>query len=527
VDREIQRLVTPRGWVRWQFAQPICIARGALLPLNDAPSPSDFPQETRKRRHGMQSQKNYVSELIRVSWALIALRLNQKQVIFNEKNSAMILNRATIGGAMHQILQELRDLLESIVQQIMSTITTDDPAGLVHNNWSFPNLTRSELSDMAQSIVEEIDESDAEDLGERENLLSDYRRRLQYLRKNTLPNLWNNANQGISAYIITLNGLRCALKPVLNASTTADAATRLRRLTARLRGMESKLDGLEPRTETLSKMIGRIEDAYNAADQLPADLESLSEARQQIENIIRAANADHAKIVNARDEATSIDARLRECSKHAEAALGRCETAYAAATSVGLAAAFSERSKGLSWSLALWVAGLIVALAAGSYLGSLQLHSLSGLLNAPSASPSLVTINIMLAALSVGAPVWFSWLATKQIGQRFRLAEDYAYKASISRAYEGFRREAARVDVNMEARLLESALDRLDELPLRLVEAETHGSPWHELVSLPVVKDAVKSVPGFVDQVRQLANDSLDRLSLLRRAGSSGKENGD
>ncbi|MFX8523854.1 hypothetical protein ABTM10_20480, partial [Acinetobacter baumannii] len=76
----------------------------------------------------------------------------------------------------------------------------------------------------------------------------------------------------------------------------------------------------------------------------------------------------------------------------------------------------------------------------------------------------------------------------KQIGQRFRLAEDYAFKASISRAYEGFRREAARFDKDMEARLLASALTRLDELPLRLVEPTSHGSPWHELATSDTVK---------------------------------------
>jgi hypothetical protein len=115
--------------------------------------------------------------------------------------------------------------------------------------------------------------------------------------------------------------------------------------------------------------------------------------------------------------------------------------------------------------------------------------------------------------LSVGAPIWFGWLATKQIGQRFRLAEDYAFKASISRAYEGFRREAARVDKNMEARLLASALTRLDELPLRLIETDTHGSPWHELASSDLVKDAMRAVPGFAGQVQALASKAIDAVT--------------
>ena len=123
----------------------------------------------------------------------------------------------------------------------------------------------------------------------------------------------------------------------------------------------------------------------------------------------------------------------------------------------------------------------------------------------------------MLSALSVGAPIWFAWLATKQIGQRFRLSEDYAFKASISRAYEGYRREAARIGgSDMEEKLLASALSRLDELPLRLVETPSHGSPLHELLSSESVKKALGTVPGFVDDVKSMAKRKSQYFYLVQ-----------
>ena len=164
----------------------------------------------------------------------------------------------------------------------------------------------------------------------------------------------------------------------------------------------------------------------------------------------------------------------------------------------------------------IWVGGLISALAAGSYFGSAQLHSLVELFKVPNVSTPVIVLNLLLSALSVGAPVWFAWLSTKQIGQRFLLAEYYAFKASISRAYEGFRREAARFDKDMEAKLLTSALTRLDELPLRLVETVSHGSPWHELVSSNVVKQAMKAVPDFTEQVKDLAGKALGAVSPIK-----------
>src|SRR5690606_10015243 len=102
----------------------------------------------------------------------------------------------------------------------------------------------------------------------------------------------------------------------------------------------------------------------------------------------------------------------------------------------GLAAAFHERSVILGGSIKSWVAGLIIALVAGGYFGSQQIAKLSESMNGSSNPIEIVIINLALAILSVGAPIWFAWISTKQIGDRFKLSEDYAFKASISRAYE-------------------------------------------------------------------------------------------
>ena len=153
---------------------------------------------------------------------------------------------------------------------------------------------------------------------------------------------------------------------------------------------------------------------------------------------------------------------------------------------------------------------MIFALFAGGIIGAVRIVDLERTLTDTTVPAAKVVVNLVVSILSVGAPVWFAWLSTKQIGQRFRLAEDYAFKASVSRAYEGYRREAARVDKDMEAKLLASALSRLDELPLRLIETSTHGSPLHELLSSNAVKQALRGVPGFTDQVRELAIKTVE-----------------
>lgn len=380
---------------------------------------------------------------------------------------------------MHQTLATIQLQLKQIIAQVNSVVPNDEPFGNAHGNWSFPGLTRSELIEEAQSIIDLIDDKGTEDIGSNESRLNDYVRRLVHLQQQTVAQLWNNAGAAVPAFVLTLYGLRKALIPVLTKDGHAEAVVNLRKLTTQLRGMESRLNELNPRTVELKTMVERIEHAYNAADQLPTDLDSLSEARQKIEGLVQDAMKDQVHLSGIREQVDEINKKLVKSDEDARLVLERCETAYSAATSVGLAAAFSERSEALAKSMWFWVAGLVLALVVGSYLGSGQLHALSDLFKVPNASSSVIVLNLLLSLLSVGAPVWFAWLATKQIGQRFRLAEDYAFKASISRAYEGFRREAARFDKDMEARLLASALTRFDELPLRLVETTStvaHGT---------------------------------------------------
>ncbi|NMZ27566.1 hypothetical protein HBO40_08030 [Pseudomonas protegens] len=276
--------------------------------------------------------------------------------------------------------------------------------------------------------------------------------------------------------------------------------------------MESRLRDLSPKTSSVQSMVERIERAYEAADQLPADLETLNEARQRISAISVDAEKDRAQIVVAKENVEATHDSLQSIAEDAASILKQCESVYSSATSVGLAAAFAERSKNLGISMWFWVAGLVTALVVGGAFGSSQLRSLSNLLSQSGTPTALIGLNIMLSVLSVGAPVWFAWLATKQIGQRFRISEDYAFKAAVSRAYEGYRREAVRIDSELEGQLLRSALQRLDEQPLRLVEPTSYGSPWHELLASDSIKDALKSVPGFAESLSRFTKEALDGI---------------
>lgn len=432
---------------------------------------------------------------------------------------------------MHPTLVSIRNELVALSTQIKSSVPNNEPLNVVHGNWSFPGITRDELVMEADLLVQLIDQRGGDALQTNEALLTDYVRRLTFIRGNTVPQMWGNAANAIPAYLITLSGLKKVLEATFQPDEETIEAERneavrtLKRLVKTLRAIEARTSEVDLRSTNLKAIIERIEQAHEAADQLPTDLEELKEKRADLLTLLKEAVADREAVGGKLTEIDAIRGQLEGSEKRADAILDRCDKAYRATTSEGLASAFAKKSESLAASMWVWVLGLVAALFIGATIGSNQLHALAKSITDTAAATNRqdgsVWVELILTLLSIGAPVWFAWVATKQIGQRFRLAEDYGYKASISKAYEGYRREAELLDPAFQNRLFSSALTRLDEIPLRLVETDTHGSPWHELASSNVVRQAMETVPDFMSKVTELAKELVPRSSQTTGAKAS------
>lgn len=278
-------------------------------------------------------------------------------------------------------------------------------------------------------------------------------------------------------------------------------------LAKRLRALESTLSRLEPRANEVDGKISDIEAAHTAAEQLPEDLEELAAKRDEVKEIVDEASAlleQAQKLVasmgNSRDEANQSTDQIQKAQVQAQQLIARSEEALRGSTGVGLANAFASRKTGLSWASLAWVAGLVAALVAAFWIGADRVAQFQTLLKNDSPA-HLVWMNVILTVFGVGGPIWFAWLSTKQIGTTLRLAEDYAFKAAVSKAYEGYRKEAVDIDPSLKARLFSSALDRLEEAPIRLMDKESHSSPLQELLSNPSIRKGLESVPGIADKI--------------------------
>lgn len=383
--------------------------------------------------------------------------------------------------------------------------------------WFAPSITRHELGSLALTLASDIRSTEANVVSPSVlPLVVDLPRRLSILQANTIPQMYSsNGGQAAPAYIATMNFLRSMLLPSIGWQTVLDKKSLPSELLRRAKAAETQLKQLAPKLEKLQSQISDIQNAHAISDSLPIVLQDLDDAKEKINETAGESAGMFLKIKEANDLFYEKLKEIEQVSVEAQQLVKQCESAYHITTTKGLAGAFDQRAKNLSISTWAWVAGLAIALSIGSYIGTERIQALSATLNSATTPASNIGFQLLLSVLSIGAPLWFSWLATKQIGQRFKLAEDYAFKASVAKAYEGYRKEAARIDPKFEARLFGSALTRLDEAPLRLVESTNHGSPWHELINSDAAQQALQTIPGLRDKVTSLLRDGIDQAAKL------------
>lgn len=360
--------------------------------------------------------------------------------------------------------------------------------------WQASTLDTSDLKYVAEKLAERVEELDWEDADENsEEILSDVAEKVKLAVDNNAQNIFSGpqASESIQTLLTSVDfQIETLLSPTQIKRSIHIPATLRRAVQSasnRLDEATSSIDGIEERILTINR-------AYEAAKQLPLTLEELESTVKDIENLKASAAKFELASQQASDSAGAHVDRLSEAKKEADATLTKVKSAYRAATSQGLANAFQEKSSSLSKSVVYWLIVLFIALTCAGTLAYFRVPKVLETISENQSAWILLT-RFMLGMAIIAAPIWLAWVATKQIGQRFRLSEDYAYKAALSAAYEGYKAEAAGLDPVLEAELFATAIGRLDEIPLRLVETNVHGSPLHELLRSSEFREAAKKSP--------------------------------
>ncbi len=352
--------------------------------------------------------------------------------------------------------------------------------------WKAPAVDRNDLRIMADRVKDVIDAVD-EDLLPDEPPIKVFVDAIDQVQAQVITQLWNSqtAAPAYVAYRAVLDAVRDYFSYYVNSTpdweVLSDAGKLPKELTKRLRSIKSSIKELEEDYGDLKMKVGDINQAHEAALALPTDMDTLREAVARISHRREIAEKESVIVTASLEHVNKLLKSIQEKEAEAKQLVNNTHDAYSAATTKGLGEAFQSRGDELARSVWVWVVLLVIALGAGAVIGYYRFLALHDLV-VERVSSDLLWLNVVMAALSLAAPVWFAWIATKQIGHRFRLAEDYSFKASVAKAYEGYRREAAKLDPAFAKRLFGSALDRIDEAPIRFVESETYGSPWHEWI---------------------------------------------
>jgi hypothetical protein len=414
------------------------------------------------------------------------------------------------------MLQEVQDActaLESLSSSILATIPVDAPLN-THYGWVAPALSRWDLAGIPSKLADQLRRADPVQLDQQMLArLSALPSELQSLQSGTLP-LMNNGNiQGAVAPIMsTLFGLKDVLEPILGWQSF-DRKALPPDVSRRINSINAGLNNLVPDFDALRAHVELIDRAKVSAEDIPVTLDELNALKEQVREKVASADRLFEETIEKNVKIETAMAVISEKERAATQLVEKCEEAYRITTTKGLADSFAKKAESLEMSLYAWVGLLLIALVVGAVAGAHRFNLISDLITKPDVKVQLIWVHFGLALVSVGAPIWFAWLATKQISQRFKLAEDYAFKASVAKAYEGYRKEAVSRDEKFQAELFASALKRLDEAPIRLVDQANHGSPWSELLASPAVGKALDAAPDLKDKIIGLANLAVERLA--------------
>ena len=411
---------------------------------------------------------------------------------------------------MDKAFDQLVESLDVIAAAIVAISPTDTNTLNKTHGWNQVGLTLLDVAGYATRFALDIRERGADEVdNEGAAALTNLAAQLDHFRSSSVPQFWGaNGVQAIPAYIVTIEGMRERISHLMPKYALVNPRALPAQLLKRIARITAELDEVVVDRDTLTKQMRLITTAYETAESLPEDLASLKEATEKVEKLAGEALLDAGEISAQQKIAHQSVESMQAFSQEAEKLVAQCEEAYRVTTSKGLAGAFDQRATGLTRSMQLWVLALVITLIAAAYLGGQRVELLSKNLGENDPKWGIIWLNFALSLLSVGAPLWFAWVATKQIGQRFRLAEDYGYKASIAKAYEGYRREAAKLDPDFTLRLFSSSLTRLEEAPLRLLEETSHGSPLHELLNSRKVQDTIATVPALREKMLDLVSEA-------------------
>lgn len=420
---------------------------------------------------------------------------------------------------MNKILEDFADSLDALQQTLANNDTSEDRF-IDSFGWDHPAIDKFDLMAFIEIYSKKVRalksiEGVDKDVFDR---IKEYTAQIK-LQTISAQDHFIDSDQSlrsiVSSITITLNVIFSIIdNDIFNWDHINNNKLLPQPLVNRLKSASARIENIETSSEDLESKIALINDAHQAAESLPTDLKELRDTHLEIKATLAQVTKEREKVSEILFESqksyksvNEIELIIKENKLKTDTYVEQCDEALQITTTEGLAAGFDQKAKQLNKSIWVWIVGLLSALVAGAALGYLRVGDLTTALSSELTAGQAI-LHTVISVFSIGGPLWLAWISTQQIMQRFKLAEDYAYKATVAKSYTGFSKHASRFDEATSKRLFNSTLDRLDEMPLRLVEGKDYNSPWHEFLDSEAFKKALEMVPELANTATKFASNT-------------------
>lgn len=404
--------------------------------------------------------------------------------------------------------------LETLAQQILNIVSEDRTFAEIWG-WNMPQINRHDFAALVRSPITKIQKISNLDIEESDSVaLIRYPAMIQWLSGNVIANLpGGNAFHVYLTVSSTINSLNIILDKYVGQNVTLDEIKNKKLLPMNMiheiTAVRGQIDNAKHNANSVEQQLKILENSTSLIANLDVEMQNLRQARDMFNETQGIISGNVAQSSSSREQISIILEEMKSSKLAADEIIQLAQAAFSAQTSIGLGKEFSERAEKLQVSLR-WLSGVLIAvLGTAAYISYGRIKNINQIAEVVPLNLSLVWANVISMVISLGPTIWLAWLVTRQIGQRFRLAEDYAFKASIAKAYAGYREEAGRLkDIEFEKKLFETTIRRIDEEPLRYIDKESESTPLQDLLS----------------KVRFSSSDTTALLALIAAIGANDKK---
>jgi predicted nucleic acid-binding Zn-ribbon protein len=252
------------------------------------------------------------------------------------------------------------------------------------------------------------------------------------------------------------------------------------------REQTSKIDDLHKRIVHLADQAAQLKNT------IEGDSTTTAELAERADGVTETLNKHEADLKNL----------LAQYKEHYNQLEKQIEDLLPGATSAGLASSFQDRKKTFRGPKVWWLRAFASCLLL-LFSGALVEFFYQLIHKTTPTSWDGVLLHLLVRAPIVFPLIWFALYAARQLTIAMRLEEDYAFKESISKAFEGYRRQMENISGEIHGeppvvKLSSAVIDTLSSSPDRIYDKKgLHGSPLSHVAD--VVKDSQDVVKAATD----------------------------